>query len=371
MSVWGDAINYTSKKELKGAEDHTIRNRFVFYEMQRRGMFNFDVDGGTECVWQVELFESTPEGHAEGQSVDYSRLNRYRQLTQRWASYVVTDFMPMLEKVQNKGDEALILRYGTILPKLIKDFKKKFGQTEIWIDGDATNNQNRLHGIESFFAVNTPDPGDLIATPNDTYAGQSTTLADQGGEWSTDLASGDRPNSTLANDWPDGKGDPQYDYLAPKAVNVSSTAWGTNETTFEDNCVRAIRRASDWSGNTNGVDGAPQAVGLSSNYYTAFKNKNEGKFRISVSHDKGNDLGFAGQTLQFEDQEIFRDFGIPGSTGYGINFDEVEFDVLTAKLFNSVGPDWDPDSYGWKFSANHFGNMRWNPKAHFKLAEYA
>jgi hypothetical protein len=98
---------------------------------------------------------------------------------------------------------------------LMADIEEAFGD-ELYVDGNASGNEGRIHGFESWLGNSGAATNGYVATPSDTYAGLSTTLGNYGGTWSTP------PRNT---NWPDGKGDPEYDFWSPLLVDYTDTAW--------------------------------------------------------------------------------------------------------------------------------------------------
>jgi len=364
---WAGIVHTTSIEELEGAEDLTIRGRYFLRKLAKHGGIKKNAVG-RGIRWQIEVFEAEPSAYGGGE-LSFQRLDAYRQMEVDRRGYVVTDKMEEKEYLENQGNEALINRYSSIQPRLSKSLRNKFADTEVWIDGNAAGNQDRLHGIESFMGVGSVAAGDLIAAPDDDYAGQATDIATFGGTWSTDRTTS--PNASLATDWPFGKGDSQYDASSPKQINATSTGWGTGATTFQSNGARALRRGRVWSRISGGYEGEPQAVCMGADYYAEFLDYMEAKYRGAVPHKEAEDLGFEGKSVNFEGFTVMPDFGVPAETAYGINFEEVVLECMYKQMFMPKGPTFDINSYSWKFAVGFFGNMRWNPRAHFKIANYA
>ena len=366
---WAGLINTTSKKELYDAEDRTIRGRYMLAKMKKEGRIVMD-GNGRSCTWQIEVFEKAIQSYGDGQTIDFTRTDRYRQMELDWRGYVVDDMMTKKEERMNRGVEALINRYSEVIPNLIKDMRNKFGTDELWLDGNAAGNEDRLHGIESFMATaQAAAAADKVADPGDTYGNLSTALNTFGGTWTSDLTTS--PNANAAVDWPEGKGDSSYDATSPKLINWSSNNWGTNSTSWEDNCERAIRYGRTFSAMTGGKDGSPQAVLMSGGLYNDFLNKQQSVFRNIIPHKDTDDLGFSGEYVNFEGAVLTPDFGISPNIGYGVNFQELELTSLFDRLFDVDGPDWDIKTQSHLFVVRMFGNMRFNPKGFFKLLNYA
>jgi hypothetical protein len=288
-------------------------------------------------------------------------------LTLDWREYLVTDRMTKREKEMNAGNEALIRRYDQIMPNLVKSIDNQIG-LELYVDGYATGNSNRFCGFDSFTGTSTTVAADKIAYPSDTYAGRSTAPGAMGGTWSADLTT--KPNAALATDWPAGSGSASYDWLAPKLMNWSSNNWGTSSTTWYDNCERVLRQAKIWCTSTSGVDGTPELVVLDPTLFSDFVNKQNSYKQIFVPHKEAEDLGF-GSVLTFDGMAVHYEYGVPANSGYGHNLMEEEIMILGKSFYKSEGPNWDDFSNSYLFQVGVMGNMKFNPKAQFKLKNYA
>jgi hypothetical protein len=180
------------------------------------------------------------------------------------------------------------------------------------------------------------------------------------------------PNSTIATDWPDGSGDTEYDYLAPKLVNWSATNWGTGSTLWEDNCWRVISQAITWLTTTGGDDGMPDICVLASNLFQGYKNHEEAIRRISIPHKVANDLGFAGNVLNQDGCAISADFDCPANTGYMLNTSTITIRSLFPELFWMEGPDKDPRTlWAWLWGLGFYGNVDFQPKFVGKIKNFA
>ena len=288
-----------------------------------------------------------------------------------WRGYKPTDLMTEKERLMNDGALAIVRRYDRIMPKLMRSLNNKFC-AELFIDGYASGNENRLHGLNSFTGTGTTVSADRVAKPSDTYGGKSTEVGDQGGTWSTNLSGATNiPNASIATDWPDGNGDPEYDYLSPKLVNWSSTSWGTSSAQdWETNCERVLRQTTIWNSIGAGAEGKPDLYLMAGNLFYAYLNKMSGKQRIVVPHKGAQDLGFD-DVLNQEGVMLQTDFDVASNTAYGLNVDQMELASLDNVLFASRGPEYDIKTDSWLFMVGFFGNGRYNPKYFAKISNFA
>lgn len=363
------AVKNTAAKYLKGAADQTIRGYFWLSYLQSQGRIVIGDTGGVSTNWNVMARQPDVRQSGDDAQLVFAEHDAYEQLTIDVRGYHATDRLTEKKKLMNNGPLQIIDLYGTKIENLVKAVTDQFGN-ELYIDGNASGNENRLCGIESFMGSSTTVAADLVAKPSDTYAGKSTVLGTLGGSWSTNLTTS--PNANVATDWPEGQGSSEYDYLTPKLINYSSSSWGTGGTTWADNCTKVMRRARLWVHHTTGAEKSPMLHLLAPNLYGDFLDSVENKFRFTTTHPVGGDLGFA-DAINFEGAIVKQDYGCPAGVGYGINANEMLlFNIHDdGSFFKSVGPEYDVKTNSYLYMIYFYGNMRFNPKAFAKYDDYA
>jgi len=363
---WIGVIHTTAPKYLSGAADNTIRKRLILSLLKQKGRIRFN-ENSYQCNWDVEFKEQPVEAYGDGGTLNFSRHDLYRQLQIDWRGYKATDLMTEKERLMNDGALAIVRRYDKIMPKLMRSLNNKFC-AELFIDGYASGNENRLHGLNSFTGTGTTIAADRVAKPSDTYGGKSTEVGNEGGTWSSDLSTS--PNANIATDWPDGKGDAEYDFMSPKLVNWSSDNWGTSSDTWENNCERALRQTTIWLSIGAGAEGKPDMFLMAGNLFYDYLNKQSGKQRIVIPHKGAQDLGFQ-DVLNQEGVMIQTDFDVATDTAFALNVDQMELASLDNVLFASRGPEYDIKTDSWLFMVGFFGNARYNPKYFAKINNFA
>jgi len=363
------AVKNTAAKYLKGAADQTIRGYFWLSYLQSQGRIVIGDTGGVSQTWNVMARQPDVRQSGDDAQIVFAEHDAYEQLTVDIRGYHVTDRLTEKKRLMNASPLQIIDLYGTKMENLVKAITDQFGQ-ELYVDGYASGNENRLCGIESFCGSSTTVAADLVAKPSDTYAGKSTALGTLGGSWSTNLST--KPNASVATDWPEGQGASEYDYLAPKLVNYSSSNWGTGGTTWADNATKVMRRSRLWCHHTSGMENAPMLHLLSPNLYGDFLDSFESKNRAVLPHPTGIDLGFP-DAVNFEGAIVKQDYGCPAGVGYGINANEMLlFNIHDdGSFFRANGPEEDFKTNSYLFFVYFYGNMRFNPKAFAKYAAYA
>ena len=350
-------VNTTAKKYFADAADATVRKRLFLALLAKHGRIVFN-QSGYDCTWAVEYSQPSVQSHGASGEYSFSETDLYRHLNIDWRGYVATDKMDYKNYLMNQGSTAIIDRYSRIMPQLRKSLDDHF-HGELYIDGNASGNENRLHGMLSFAGDGTTVAADIVAQPSDTYAGKSTALQNQGGSWSTDLST--KPNAAVATDWPDGNGTSEYDYISPVLPNITSNNWGTGSTTWEDNCGRILRRTSTWLTKNGGTDGRPSVYMMANDLFNGYQEYQEAKFRNVIPHPEARDLGFP-DALNQDGVMVKYEFDVAAGTFWGINVQQVELASLDSVLFGSRGPYYDIKSDAYLFKAGFFGNARYNPK---------
>jgi hypothetical protein len=361
------AIKNTAPKYLKGAADQTIRNRLWLSLLREHGRIKLG-DGGVSCYWNVKAREPEIRQNGDAGQQIFAEHDAYEQLTVDVRGYVGTDRLTLKKKLMNKGPLQIVDLYGTKLENLLTSLSNNFG-AELYIDGNATGNENRLCGVNSC----TGDDGntvaaDILANPSDTYGGKSTALGNLGGTWTANLTT--KPNATAAKDWPYGSGSSEYDYISPKLINYSSTSWPSGGTTWRENCSVVMRRARTWCKATGGGDNIPMLHLLSSSLYDEFEDYQETKFRTIIPHKSAEDLGFP-DALNFNGAIVKHEFDCPANEGYGINLQDFLLFSIHDEFFYTFGPEWNTESLSDLMLVGFFGNMRMNPKGIAKYKNYA
>lgn len=362
-------VKATAPKYFKGASNLTFRRRLWLSFLRKYGRIEKNATSFSQ-TWDVEYSE--PEVRTFGDQGDnqFNVHDALQQLTVDIRGYTTTDKLTKKMRYINSGPEQIYNLYEKKSQNLVSSMRKKIS-AELYIDGNATGNEQRFLGIESFMGDDgNTAPGDLIANPSDSYAGQSTALGAITGSWTTDLGTGNYPNATLATDWPYGQGDTEYDFVSPKLINYSSTSWGAQSNSFQDNCEEVLRFAGIVCAALTDDEDVPYLHMLSSRLYNQFLNFYSAKGRIVLPHKESEDLGFS-KTMNFEGAAVHFEYDCPSDTGYGICPAEMELFHCDDMLIVPDGPDWDIRSKAWLYEAGVFGNLRFQPKYFAKYKDYA
>lgn len=351
---WSRLVNTTINKYIRDVEVNILRNRKLLAMLEARGRITFN-HSGLLMDWKVRYKRAPMSGYADSDTLTFSRRDRWKTAQQEWRGYAATDSMTKLERLKNKGTEAIIKIYSEIGSNLMDDMDDQFGD-ELYIDGAATGNSKRIHGIESFLGYSGASPGGYVALPNSTYAGLSCTLGNYGGSWST----------TGGNvEWPTGTGDAHYDFWSPLIVDYQDTLWSATTKTWPNTCREALRYGIIKGRKNKSKKGQLDLSLLNDELYRQFENLLDSEERLTVTRGDSKTglyaLGFT-DTINFEGCDISSEYGIPTGKGYGFSMDNIELCSLQGQLFVPEGPDFDIASQSWRFSIDFFGNTKFNPR---------
>jgi hypothetical protein len=355
-------------KWIKKVEYMIMRKTFLYRRLVAGGRVVKSA-GGYELIWPLKIRLPAVEGFSNHQGMSFEPTSKEIECRLGYRNLRAGDSMSMLDEIINQGPQALRKLINDKSKDLRKAMEKEM-EAGVYRDGDATANLLKPHGIESGLGEGTCTTADRIAAPDDTYANQSTVLGDNGGFWSANL--GTPNNASIANDWPDGQGDDDYDPNSPKLINTDTLAWGTGSTEHGDNLYRAISQGMVWLSMTGGDGGSPDLCPTDSYSFQRLRENQEAKLRLQSPVASGVDLGMPGYegSVNLDGLTIYPDFWCPVNTSYLLRTDQIELHSrLAGDLFMSKGPIEIPHmtfskiwalfaSCNFKFSAmKHFGKI--------------
>ena len=362
-SATAQAIKSTAPKYLPGYVDHTIRQRFLLAYLQKAGRFMFNV-GGRDCTWNVKIRQ--PEIRSvNGQRSQFINSDVHEQLTITHAHLEGTDAIDRNTMMVNKGDQAIV----NLTQEKLDDLVTSLADTmcaQVYVDN--TSDTNQLTGLQTLM---NPDVGantDRVAVPaaGSTYGGKSMVLGAEGGSWTSTLAAA-RMNTAQLTDWPQGTGDPQFDFLSPKMFNYTGS-WSSGTNTWEVNCEKIMSRARVAIKALSGEGTAPALHMLSTELYNQLQDNLRIRERLKPS-DYASKLGFE-DTLSYEGAIVTYDYECPPNKGYAINPMEMSLYSVHDQLMYVDGPDWDIKEQAYLFLVGFFGNLRFNPKCFAEYGSY-
>lgn len=361
-------VKSTAPLYLKKASDLTMRRRLWMSLLKRYGGIEKNANSHS-LVWNVEYSQPEVRQYSDAGDLEFNEHDALQQLTVDVRGYTATDRVTEKQKLMNAGSQQIDDIYKNKTDRLLKRVNQVLCG-ELYIDGNLSANANRFLGINSFLGDDGATvAADRIARPSDTYAGRSTAPGNDGGSWSS---GGTVYNATMANEFPFGTGDTEYDYLMPLLVNTTSTSWRSGAT-FRDNCEELLRFARIAQVN-RGAKAEDQSVPfvhmLSAELYADFLNFYASRNRQTVPHAEAANLGF-GDTMNFEGDMVHYEYDCPSGEGYGIVPSMMELFHVGDQLINSRGPEWAISKMAYLYLIYVFGNLRFQPKFFSKYKAYA
>lgn len=350
MAEWSRIVNTTIHKFIREQEINVLRNRKLLALLQKKGRIIMNCSGDL-LDWKVRYKRAPMVGFADMDTLTFTRKDRWKTAQLDWRGYAIPDAMTKRERLINKNMEAIVKVYSELATNLLEDMEDQFGD-ELYIDGNATGNSKRIHGIESFLGdTNTEAAAGFIYPPSDTYAGLVTTLGNYGGNWST---AGGNVN------WPTGTGDAHYDFWSPLIVKYDSASWTATGTTWFDNCREALRYGILKGRKNKSKKGMLDLIILENELYRIFEEKIEATEQLHTRRGEGVSLLSLGFTdsINFEGVEVTYEYGVPTDIGYGLCTECMELCSLQEQMFKPEGPDYDPASQSYRFTIDFFGNLK-------------
>ena len=370
---WSRVINSTIKNFIREREVNVLRNRKLTALLKKRGRLSFNWSG-TKMDWKVKYRRVRLTPFADGDVLSFDRKDRHKTAEIDWRGYSLTDSMTKGEFLQNRSKEAIIKLYSSIATDLMDDAEDFFGE-EFYINGNLPQNAKRIHGLETFLAANQ-NVGNGAGTPTATYAGLSCVPGYYGGNW----------NASPLPSWPNGYGDPQYDFWSPIVVDYGDTLFpgntlnpdgsansgGTNASpnnTWTNNCIEAVAFGIIKSKKSKSARGMLDVIFLNDELYRTYLRQARVKERIMVDRGQASglvQLGFL-DVINQDGVDLTWEYGTPGGVGYGFNIDMMEVRSMQAQVFVPEGPDFNLTTKSWQFSIDMYGNVVYNPKFFVKF----
>lgn len=344
-------VHSTIREYLRREEVNILRRRRLLALLKDKGRITYG-HKGTQLDWKVRHKRAPILQYADAEQLSFPRRNKRLTATLPWRSYAVTDSVTKMERLQNKGVEAIVKIFANIGKELGEDIKDQFCE-ELFVDGAASGNEKRVHGLDTIFQGTSPNANGYIVTPAGTYAGLSMVLANYGGNWT--------------GNWPDGYGDSHYDFWSGLQVDYTDTAWDPTTKTWPNTNIEAMRYGIiNAERNADMLD----VILLQKELYRQFLDSIDEKERIAVHRSKEKSslvsLGF-NDVQQLDGVDVTWEHGVPSGVGYGLCLEYAELCSLQDRLFSPEIKDFDISGMSFRFAVDFYGNLKFNPRCHVKF----
>ena len=359
------AIKNTAPTYLKGAIDNTVREWYLFKFIENAGKVKKKF-GGYDTNWLIKA--KRPGIYTtRGERPQFVESDLNESLTISRARMEGVDKISRDTLSVNRGESQIYDLSEKKVDELVESMVEAMGHA---VYQDASADDSLVAGMDTVFQGTVTADTDKVAVPSSgsTYGGKSMVLGALGGNWTANLAAAERFNSGLTNDWPEGSGDPQYDYLASKMFNYTGN-WTPGVTnTWGVNAEKIMRRSAVSINALGGTGSAPAVHVLARGMYMDWQDNLTHRERLSID-DYSKSLGFSG-VMNFEGAAVAWDYACPADSGYGINPKYIELSSNYDDLFFIDGPTWDITEQAYLMLVGFHGNFRWNPKYMAKYASF-
>ncbi len=360
MADWSGVVESTIKNFIREVEVDVKRNRKWLAKLEADGRITYNWSG-LSMEWRIQYKRARPKGYADMDTVTFPRRSRHKIATLDWRAYTHDESISKFDKLKNRGPQAIVKMLESTVTDMTEEMEEHFGE-ELYVDGNASGNGRRIHGIESFMGSSGVGSS-YFATNSDSYAGLDTTLGAYGG-------------SVLEGAWPTGTFSSEYDFYTPLLVDYTDAAWAASTKTWPNTCEEALAYGIINSMKNTSKRGRINMVLLNVELYRQFREKLRGKEQINVTQGGGGrgdsltGLGF-GDVVNFEGAEVSYEYGVPASTGYGFNTQQMELRSMQSQLFDfNTNGEYESTDKSLRFSIDFFGNMVFRPRYFFKLKNY-
>lgn len=365
--AWAGIAKTTIENHIRDVEPTILRRRIIPAMLETMGRIKTNLSG-TKLTWRVGKKRVGLTPYDDMMAVAFQRINRHEVPELDYRGYVSSEAYSELDRLRNRGSEAIVKKISEIAEVLLEDVVENFHE-EMFKDGNAAGNESRFHGLESWFSTTgVASVGEnRILVNNDNYAGLDSTLGAFGGTWEDDGS-----GNTV---WPEGTGDVEFDFWTPPVIDYNSAGFSSTAT-WKANSIAAMRYAL-YACMRNTGSLRDIAFILDGSMHREFKDEMQLKERIIVNRNAEQSnlvaLGFA--SLDFDGYEVTWEYGVPRSTtaqdnrvGYLLNFAKLELCSLYPQVFQPHGPEWSIERLAYQILIAIFGNFRTtSPRYHAKL----
>jgi hypothetical protein len=370
---WARSAATTLAQHVRDEEQAWMRSFSIGALIEANGQILYN-QSGRGFDWPVRYRRHNLEGNTGETSRNFVRRNLWQNPYLEFRGYQAVDSITEKELQENRGDEAIVRLWDNFTSRLEESVKQGLAP-EFFVDGNATGNTERWHGFESFMGwtqtvtistagatARTANDADLVAYPNDTYAGLSTVLGNYGGE-------GDSAQS-----WPQGQADPEFDFWSPLifAYNSTATNYPTAGDTFATQGDEVLRLANIHCQRNSMPGGQMSTVILDRGKYAEFLNVIDGKEQINVNRGQPSELVSLGfrNVVEFDGLEVTWDTAMPANVGYGLNWKNIELRCMYDSIFKSEGPYYDEFTQRYNVAVKSLSNLKFSsPRNFVKLVD--
>ena len=395
---WARSFVTTLRETWRDELHEMMRSYKILTSIERRGNIETNVNGrGMDRPVQYRLHNVSDNDGTTPRT--FAPANLWKVANIEYRGYQATDSITKKERKENRGKNALIPLLKNMKSRLKTSIMETIAN-QVYIDGEATGNTKKFHGLNSMFGIKQVSSGDggfdhrhatamteqgmahaaadeeiIVMIPDDTFYGLSTVLGNYGG-------------SMQSGTWPNGQCDPQFDFWSPLMINVNSdfftTAQGATVSGWDGYPVEHIRFGLTHC-RRNKLEDQVDTILMDRGIEIKVKNKLlSGVERIIVNSDNGlRSFGF-NDVFQIDGVDCTTEYGIPSyqtdrnsasspivPVAFGVPIKQMSILSMHDGLVEWDDPFYDIDTQSTKFVGDILGNF-WlgSPRGYIKWAEF-
>jgi hypothetical protein len=357
----------TLAKHITELEESFLKNYQMLALIEGAGRVSYN-HGGEGFDWPVQYRTHLVEGNTGETARNFARRNLFKVANLEYRGYQTTDAMYYREFRSNRGPEGIVKVYDNFIDRLTTSIRQGMGP-ECFVNGYASARSSSWHGLESLFqssataysvtaatgAKQAANQADIVGWPVGSYAGLNLELGYYGGE------------NESGQVWPNGVCDAEYDFWTPLIVFVDTTHADLPSTTntFAGQGDEALRYGIIHGQRNTNQDGQMTNIMLSRNWYMQMLNLLDSKEQVQVTGEVSlRAFGFK-NVFVFDGIEVSWEGAIPGDTGYGFNYNNIELMSMDETLFRPEGPEYDIDTQSFKAVVSTLSNLKFKSPRNF------
>lgn len=346
MSEWKRVATTTIADYIRKRELNIMKDQKILAMLKSKGRIIFNCSG-KKLNWKVKKKRNTLEGYADMQDISAGRVNRDEEAELPVRGYVLGEAVSRKEQVMNKGKEAIVNFVTNLVDDMMDDAEFDFNG-RFFVDGNATGNENDIHGFPSWLGYTGSAQYTL---PSDVYGGLVTNLGNYGG-------------AAISGTWPIGRFDPEYYFWAPTIVNYTHADWSASTDNWANNCLEALSAGIIHSRSLKGRQGAMDLIVTTPEMYREFLDQARTKENLQIQRREDSGmvaLGFR-DVVNWDGVDVTSEADVPDGEAYGLAFKTLELRSWQKQLFKQ-DDDFDITNLTKKWAISFFGNLKGNPRA--------
>lgn len=349
VRVEASALNHYIKKKISAVDRYSV----FMAKLRAAGRLAFRKDG-QQLEWRVRAVRRRMQpGQGSPANISFQPTQTKKICRLPWRSYDLGEVVTKFERLATQGKSGWFKLATDVVDEMADDYNVHFGE-KFYLDGNATATNRDIHGLESWFSVNSTLANSPVGDPNDTYAGHSTALGVTG-SWTAETG----------GSWPTGVGHTNYHWFSPLVVDYNNTLFNGSAANWYYQWQEAFAYALTYQLILAKVQN-PLCI-MSANLLQTAKRSLQSNQRFSTTADSTlTRLGH--KTLEYEGVEIACEYGVPEAVAYLLDFSKLNLWSMQDDIIGT-SRDFDIETQESRFALDSYVQM-WteSPKFQCKLS---